>query len=134
MSEVRITIRWSDMDAFGHVNNGVYLNYLEEARDRLAEELFGAQGAWDFVLAHVGIDFRNQLTQEDGSVTVRCEVSGLGTSSVRTRERIYKADGMLAAESESVIVPRNAEGTGSRPLTQEERRVIEAFVVTGSLR
>jgi acyl-CoA thioester hydrolase len=131
MSEVQITIRWRDMDAYGHVNNGVYLNYLEEARDRLAEELFGAQASWDFVLAHVGIDFRNQLTQADGMITVRSEVAGLGTSSVRTRERIIKWDGTLAAEAESVIVPRNADGTGSRPLTEEERRTIEAAVVTG---
>ncbi len=130
MSEVRLTIRWSDMDAFGHVNNGVYLNYLEEARDRLSEDLFGSKDAWDFVLAHVGIDFRDQLTQADGVITVRSEVSGLGTSSVRTRERIYKADGTLAAEAESVIVPRNAQGNGSRPLTPEERRVIEAAIVT----
>ena len=130
MSEVRIAIRWRDMDAYGHVNNGVYLNYLEEARDRLAEELFGTQQAWDFVLAHVGIDFRNQLTQADGTITVRSEVSGLGASSVRTRERVFKSDGTLAAEAESVIVPRNAEGSGSRPLTDEERRTIEAAVVT----
>ena len=56
MGEVQIAIRWSDMDAYGHVNNGVYLNYLEEARDRLAAELFGEQASWDFVLAHVGIE------------------------------------------------------------------------------
>ena len=131
MGEVKITIRWSDMDAYGHVNNGVYLNYLEEARDRLAEELFGTTESWDFVLAHVGIDFRNQLTQGDRAITVRSEVSGFGTSSVRTRERILKSDGTLAAEAESVLVPRNAEGTGSRPLTEKERRTLEAAVVTG---
>ncbi|MEA2556113.1 MAG: acyl-CoA thioester hydrolase [Actinomycetota bacterium] len=130
MSEVLITIRWRDMDAYGHVNNGVYLNYLEEARDGLAAELFGGQASWDFVLAHVEIDFRSQLTQADGTITVRSEVAGLGTSSVRTRERIFKSDGTLAAEAASVIVPRNAEGTGSRPLTEDERRTIDAAIVT----
>jgi acyl-CoA thioester hydrolase len=131
MSEVRITIRWRDMDAYGHVNNGVYLNYLEEARDGLAGELFGELASWDFVLAHVEIDFRSQLTQADGTITVRSEVAGLGTSSVRTRERIFKSDGTLAAEAASVIVPRNREGTGSRPLTEDERRTIEAAIVPG---
>ena len=29
----RIEIRWRDMDAFRHVNNSVYLTYLEETRD-----------------------------------------------------------------------------------------------------
>jgi acyl-CoA thioester hydrolase len=129
MSEVRITIRWRDMDAYGHVNNGVYLNYLEEARDGLAGELFGEQDSWDFVLARVEIDFRVQLTQADGTITVRSEVSGIGTSSVRTRERIFKSDGTLAAEARSVIVPRDREGTGSRPLTEDERRRIEAAIV-----
>lgn len=28
----RCPLRWSDMDAFGHVNNVVFLRYLEEAR------------------------------------------------------------------------------------------------------
>ncbi|MEA2558054.1 MAG: acyl-CoA thioester hydrolase [Actinomycetota bacterium] len=130
MSEVLITIRWRDMDAYGHVNNGVYLNYLEEARDGLAAELFGEQASWDFVLAHVEIDFRSQLTQADGTIRVSSEVAGLGTSSVRTRERIFKSDGTLAAEAASVIVPRHAEGTGSRPLTEDERRTIDAAIVT----
>jgi acyl-CoA thioester hydrolase len=130
MSEVLITIRWRDMDAYGHVNNGVYLNYLEEARDGLAVELFGERASWDFVLAHVEIDFRSQLTQADGTIRVSSEVAGLGTSSVRTRERIFKSDGTLAAEAASVIVPRNAEGTGSRPLTEDERRTIDAAIVT----
>ena len=53
------------MDAYGHVNNAVYLNYLEEARDRVLEELFGAE-SYDFVLAHVAIDYRHEITQAAG--------------------------------------------------------------------
>jgi len=30
--EMRIPIRWGDMDAMGHVNNTVYFRYLETAR------------------------------------------------------------------------------------------------------
>jgi len=125
MHEVRLRIRWRDMDAYGHVNNAVYLNYLEECRDRMVEELFGEGEAWDFVLAHVGIDFRNQLTQSDGDVIVRCEVAGYGRSSIRTRERIEKTDGTLAAEAEAVIVPRATDEPVSRPLTEQERAVLQ---------
>ncbi|MFD8261664.1 acyl-CoA thioesterase, partial [Streptomyces griseoluteus] len=28
----RCPLRWADMDAYGHVNNVVFLRYLEEAR------------------------------------------------------------------------------------------------------
>ena len=127
MHEVRLRIRWRDIDSYGHVNNAVYLNYLEECRDRMVEDLFGPD-AWDFVLAHVGIDFRNELTQDDGDVIVRCEVAGYGRSSIRTRERIEKADGTLAADAEAVIVPRSPDGPSSRPLTEDERAVLQRAI------
>jgi acyl-CoA thioester hydrolase len=130
--ERRIDIRWRDMDAYGHVNNAVYLNYLEECRDRLVEDLFGSHEAWDFVLAHVGIDFRSELRQADGEVVVRCEVAGFGRSSIRTRERVEKADGTLAAEAESVIVPRSPDEPSSRALTDEERVVLQREVDAAS--
>jgi acyl-CoA thioester hydrolase len=128
MTEVRIKIRWRDMDNYGHVNNAVYLNYLEECRDRMVEELFGTGEAWDFVLAHVGIDYRSQLTQADGEITVRCDVAGFGTSSVRTRESITTDQGTVAAEAEAVIVPRAPDSTRSRPLTDQERGVLQVVV------
>ena len=128
MAEVAIAIRWRDIDNYGHVNNAVYLNYLEECRDRLVEELFGTEEAWDFVLAHVSIDFRSELTQADGEVLVRCEVAGFGRSSVRTRERIEKRDGTVSAEAEAVIVPRLRDG-GSRPLTEREREILQQATV-----
>jgi acyl-CoA thioester hydrolase len=128
MHEVRLRIRWRDIDSYGHVNNAVYLNYLEECRDRLVEDLFGTHEAWDFVLAHVGIDFRKELTQADGEVIVRCEVVGFGRSSISTRERIEKTDGTVAAEAESVIVPRSPNEPSSRALTDEERTVLQGEV------
>ena len=129
--EIRITVRWRDMDDYGHVNNAVYLTYLEECRDRMVEGLFGAGDAWDFVLAHVGIDYRSELKQADGEVVVRCAVASFGTSSVRTRERIQKTDGTVAADAEAVIVPRARDGSGSRPLTDEERRILQAALDVG---
>jgi acyl-CoA thioester hydrolase len=127
MLELRIEIRWRDMDAYGHVNNGVYLNYLEEARDAWVQRtLGGATDTWDFVLARVAIDFKTQLTQDDGAVLVRCRLDALGRSSILTREEVVKLDGTVAATAESVIVPRDPEAGRSRPLTEQERAVLEA--------
>jgi acyl-CoA thioester hydrolase len=125
--EVRIQIRWRDMDAYGHVNNAVYLNYLEQARDAWVQEVLGpVTDTWDFVLARVAIDFRSQLTQDDGEIVVRCRLDSIGRSSVRTREAIVKLDGTVSAEAESVVVPVDAKGGRSRPLTPEERGALEA--------
>ena len=127
MHERRIEIRWRDMDAYGHVNNAVYLTYLEWARDEWIQGVLGSvTDTWDFVLAHVEIDFRNELTQDDGEVTVRCGLDHVGTSSIRTREEIRKPDGTLSAEAAAVIVPRDAKAGRSRPLTDQERKLLEA--------
>jgi acyl-CoA thioester hydrolase len=126
-AEVRIPIRWRDVDAYGHVNNAVFLNYLEEARDRLVESLFGDR-AWDFVVARVAIDYRSELNQGDAEAVVRCRVTGFGTSSVRTAEQVLAADGRLSAEAESVVVARDPETGHSRPLTEGERATLEEAI------
>lgn len=127
MHETPIRIRWRDMDAYGHVNNAVYLTYLEECRDAWVQGVLGAEsGSWDFVLAHVGIDYRNQLTQADGGITVRCRLSSIGRSSIRTSEEIVKGDGTIVAEAEAVVVPRDPDADRSRPLTEREQELLQA--------
>jgi acyl-CoA thioester hydrolase len=123
--EKRVEIRWRDVDAFGHVNNAVYATYLEECRDEWLERGLGDdQAAWDFVVARLAIDFRRELRLEDDEVLVRCGLARLGTASVTTTETIL-ARGEVAAEAEAVLVARNPERDGSRPLTEAERASLE---------
>ena len=127
MQEQRIRIRWRDVDNYGHVNNAVYLTYLEEVRDEwLGRSLGSADGIWDWVLARVAIDFRRELTLADDAVLARCRLDSIGTSSVRTREEIVTLDGELAAEAEAVLVARDRESVRSRPLTDAERAAFES--------
>jgi acyl-CoA thioester hydrolase len=124
--EKRVEIRWRDMDAFGHVNNAVFLTYIEECRDEfMASALDGVGDVNDFVLARVAIDYRRALTQDDDVITVRCRLDGLGRSSVRTGEEIVTAAGEVAATAESVMVPLATDGR-SRPLTDAERASFRA--------
>ncbi|TMK45892.1 MAG: acyl-CoA thioesterase [Actinobacteria bacterium] len=126
MHEARIRIRWRDMDAYGHVNNAVYLNYLEEARDAFVQKVLGpATNTWDFVLARVAIDYRAELTQDDGEVLVRCRLDSIGRASLQTREEVAKLDGTVSAEAQSVVVARDPSTGKSRPLTDEERAALE---------
>ena len=112
------------MDAYQHVNNAIYLNYLEEARDKVMEKLFSGE-AYDFVTAHVDIDFRNEVTQEHGEVLVESRVLSYGTSSVKTREIVRLPDGTVAAEAGAVIVPRDRTAGRSRPLRDDEIQKID---------
>ena len=126
MHEKQIEIRWRDQDAYGHVNNAVYLTYLEEVRDEWLERTLGEAGdAWGYVTASVAIDFRRELRQDDDAVVARLWLTSIGTSSLMTREEIVTAAGELAAEAEAVLVARDPETGRSRPLSEPERAAFE---------
>jgi len=126
MTEVTIPIRWRDVDNYGHVNNAVYLTYLEEARDQWVRETLGPEV--DFVIVRIAIDYRRELSQDDDEVTVSCRGVGYGTSSIRTAEEIVAKAGWIAAASESVIVAHDAGARSSRPLTDAERETLDRVI------
>jgi len=130
--ELRIEIRWRDVDALRHVNNAVYATYLEECRDGwLARALGDDASLWDYVLARVAIDFRNEVSLGEEAVLARATLVRIGTSSLTLREEIRKLDGTIAAEAESVIVARDPETGRSRPLTAAERAALELVLARG---
>jgi acyl-CoA thioester hydrolase len=124
--EKRVEIRWSDVDAYQHVNNAVYATYLEECRDEWVDRvLAGVSDSWDFVLARVAVDFRRELRLEDEEVVVSCALVRIGNSSVTLSEEVRTRDGELSAEAEAVLVARDRELGRSRPLTTVEREAFE---------
>jgi len=126
-TETVVPLRWSDMDAMGHVNNATYLTYLETAR----EPWFAAIGTdteyMRFAMRRIEVDFVSQLRFEDGAVRVTVELDRVGTTSVRTRERMTaESDGRLVVEAKAVIVRLDDEGVGSAPLPDELRARLAA--------
>lgn len=127
---MQVATRWSDMDAYGHINNAVYLTYLEEARDRALSEIFaGLPGETGYVIVRVEVDYRHELTREDGPVTVSTAFTTLGRSSVRTCESLQGADGTLAIEAVAVLAKFDRETRTSAPWSDEER---SAFIRAGA--
>jgi acyl-CoA thioester hydrolase len=122
--EKEIEIRWRDLDPYGHVNHAVYLTYLEEVRD---EWLIGIVGndALGYVVARVEIDYRRELTQADDHIVARIHLDSLGTSSVRTIEKLVLRGGEVAAEAKAVLVACD-EQHRPRPLTDPERAALAA--------
>jgi acyl-CoA thioester hydrolase len=129
--EKRIEIRWNDLDVYGHVNNAIYLTYLEEVRDEwLGGSLGDPDQIWNWVLAHVEIDYRRELTLADDVAVATCRLDRLGTSSVTTREEVRTVHGKLAAEAKAVLVARDRESGRSRSLTIAERAAFEGVAAS----
>ena len=130
MLEHPIQLRWSDVDAYQHVNNARYLTFLEEGRDRWYETTVApVEGATDFVLVRVAIDFRKELTLEDLELVVKVRPVKIGGASVTTHEEVWSVTrDFLAAESESVMVAHDPKARASRKLSHAEREAIEASI------
>jgi acyl-CoA thioester hydrolase len=128
-----IEVRFRDLDAFGHVNNGVFFTYIETARIRYLVDVGvrSPQKGWNdlaFILAHINCDFRRPIFY-DQRVEVGSRIVEIKQSSMRLAHRI-EADGELAAEGDGVLVHYDYATQSSMPISAEMRAKIAAFEQT----
>ena len=123
MTEKAIDIRWRDLDAYGHVNQAVYLTYAEEVLDAW---FLDRVGRWDYVARRTTIEYVSELKLDDVRVVGSVELVTLGTTSVTTKTTLHAPDGRVAAEVENVVVVIDGKGEASRPLTETERTALSA--------
>ena len=123
----QMEVRWRDVDALGHVNNAVYLTYLEQARVRYFEEIglgFGTDAG--MILAEITCTYRSPLSLSE-QVTVWMRVSEFRNSSFIVLYRIEGEDGRLAATARSVQVCYDYDASRAVPIPDEWRAAIAAF-------
>jgi acyl-CoA thioester hydrolase len=117
----RSVIRWRDLDAYGHVNYSVYLDYLAEERTRM----LGLGELWEYVIVELTIRYRSEVRFADGYVETTCEIVRIGNKSVTTREELRAPDGRLAVESEAVLVGFDLEARQSVEMPDHVRAELE---------
>jgi acyl-CoA thioester hydrolase len=97
--------RYSDLDPQGHVNNVVFLDYLQEARIRVFTQVNYAKIMnVSQVMVHQSIDFRRPIFYSTEPLIIETWVSSVGNTSYRMKYRILTEGGEVAAEAESVMV------------------------------
>jgi len=121
--------RFRDTDAMGHINNAVYVTYLEVARQVYWRQMSGAVDyrRVPFILAHVTIDFRAEaLVSETLLLGLRCEWVGGKSFAFRYEIREKQSD-RLVAEATSVQVCYDYDRKQSISMPPELKRAVEAF-------
>ena len=111
------TVRFSDTDAVGHVNNVSFAAYLETGRTTFGRACglpIGVQGLGQhIVLARVEIDYRHEVhwpaVLDLGSAVVR-----LGRSSITLIQGVFIGDLCVATGREVLVMVDSATG---RPAT-----------------
>jgi acyl-CoA thioester hydrolase len=126
--EMRIPIRWGDMDAMGHVNNTIYFRYMEIVRVDWLDSLKAApnpQGQGP-VIVNAFCNFYRQL-EYPGEVLTRHYVSNPGRTSFDTWITMARADDpqTLYAAGGATTVWMDFPAQKSTPLPDWLRSIVE---------
>lgn len=113
------------MDAYGHVNNVVFLRYLEEARiDFLFRpEKDFKQGS---VVARHEIDYKRQLVHRHAPVDIELWVTEIRAASFTITYEV-KDDDVVYVRASTVIVPFDFEQQRPRRLIAEEKEFLREY-------
>lgn len=122
-----VTLRFSDQDGTGHINNVSFAAYVEAGR-----VAFGwhhtrplLTPAQDLFMANLSIAYRSQL-HYPGNVEVGTGIKKLGRTSITLGHGVFREDGVLAADAESVIVLVDRAAGRSEPIPDAIRAVLGA--------
>jgi YbgC/YbaW family acyl-CoA thioester hydrolase len=131
--QTTINVRFHDIDAFGHVNNARFLNYLEEARQQYALDVLQWSNRLDsipVIVASVKIDFKSPIFLGN-MVVVYTRISRLGTKSFDYENIITTADGShdakIAATCTVTLVTYDYQSQQSMPIPDPWRETVMAF-------
>ncbi|AGS69661.1 acyl-CoA thioesterase [Streptomyces collinus] len=121
----RCPLRWADMDAYGHVNNVVFLRYLEEAR---IDFLFRPdkdfqQGS---VVARHEIDYKRQLVHRHHPVDIELWITQIRAASFTITYEVKDED-VVYVRASTVVVPFDFEAQRPRRITEEEREFLLGY-------
>ena len=124
--EHELEVRFRDCDSFGHVNNAVYLTYLEQARFAYWQRLSGPGAARNIILARVECDYRKPAVAGDRLV-VRLRVTAVGKSSFTLEYRSCTPKTLeLVAQARTVQVTYDYAAGRSVPIPDDMRARLEA--------
>jgi acyl-CoA thioester hydrolase len=99
--EVPIQVRWRDVDALSHVNNATVITYVETARTELWRQHFGGGDRIPFVVFHLEVDYKRQISLDD-TVVVGLRVVDIRGARFTFSYRV-EANGELAADAKTVM-------------------------------
>ena len=97
-------VRFRDLDPMGHVNNAVFLTYVESARVEFLKHLGAAPTLEELgiIVARVEIDFRAPVRFGE-AVEVTAWVSRFGAKSFDLDHEL-RVEGRIVAEAKTVLV------------------------------
>ncbi|MDR0784023.1 MAG: thioesterase family protein [Propionibacteriaceae bacterium] len=133
VSEVRV--RWSDLDIYGHVNNAIIFDYVQEGRITFTVAPLRGTGEADetddhlWFLARQDVHYQNSVVLRKEPYLVRTGVARIGNSSLTMSSQVDDPiTGLTCARAAAVAVFADAAGHPT-PLTAGLRASFGAYLL-----
>lgn len=127
---LELPVQWGDMDAAQHVNNTVYLRWIESARIKMFQKMNG--GMYEFkkivpILAWQDCKYIFPVTYPD-QILVAMDIIELLEDRVICEGKIYsKSHSRLVAISKSTLMAYDMEELKKHPFPQTWRKSLVDF-------
>jgi thioesterase-3 len=130
----RIVIRGYHLDAYRHVNNARYLEFLEEARWQYLDKINPKELAkydFSFIVVNININYRKSVTVGD-TINISTEIEKIGNTSMTFSQKITEegTDDLVCDASVTFVIldnktqqPHKIEGTLKALLLKEHNKV-----------
>jgi acyl-CoA thioester hydrolase len=126
ISPAKIQVRFSDVDALGHVNNAVYLSYFEFARIHYFNAMLGTEWDWNsdgLILLKNEVEYLRPVLLND-KPEVEVFVIEIGNKSFKMGYNLT-VDGIVYCKGSSVLVGYDNSKKCSIVLTPAMRSSLE---------
>ena len=132
---VPIQIRFSDIDAIGHINNNIYFSYFDLGKVHYFEELRASAVSWIegiVVVAHLETDFFSPIYYKE-QIAVDTKVLKIGTKSITILQQLRSIKTQeIKCRCTSVIVAYEAKLQASMDIPAEWKEVISVYEGLGN--
>ena len=130
----QVPVRWSDQDAYRHVNNANAVTLLEEARAAMVFHAAAADGVASFggglLVVGLHVDYRRQIPYRSDGLRVSMAIEELRAASFRITYEMHEGP----AEADPVAVRAwtrmatfDLDANRPRRLTPDERHFLHRF-------
>jgi acyl-CoA thioester hydrolase len=118
----QLTVRFNECDGLGHVNNGNYFMYMEDARTdifRICHPSLDVH-SWNLIVAGTRCDFLQQVAFSE-ELTVQTWISKLGNSSFVVDHALQNNQGDYVARGQATLIFYDYAHKRATPIPEEVR-------------
>ena len=126
--EIEIKVRGYHLDIYSHVNNARYVEFLEEGRWALFEDLAltkeAVERGYAFNIVNINISYTNEACLNE-ILILKTELKKYGTKSITLSQRIFrKSDGKQAVDADVTFVLLDMKTGKSVELDENLKKLI----------